>query len=142
MLRQREVAATRAIAEALGIEVGEAVYHSLIVHVGDDEPVQLEYRYVRKDAVPDYLDVDLSVETPNHYLQSWRPLTHAQQRISAVLPSEAQCKALAVKGDEPCLQITRVTSSREGLVSYARILAPVSRYQLAGQLHFSSKVSN
>lgn len=142
VLRHCPVAATRAVAEALGLEVRAQVYHSLIVHVGDDEPVQLEYRYVRKDAAPDYLTVDLTVETPNHYLQNCRPLTDAQQRISAVLPNKAQCRALAVEGGEPCLVITRVTSSREGLVSYARILAPVSRYQLAGQLHFSSKVAN
>lgn len=142
VLRHCPVAATRAVAAALGLDVGEEVYHSLIVHVGDAEPVQLEYRYVRKDAAPGYLRADLSVETPNHYLQSCRPLTDAQQRISAVLPSKVQCRALAIKSDEPCLEITRVTASREGLVSYARILAPAGRYQLAGQLHFSSRVAN
>ena len=141
VLKHRAVAAPRAIAESLRLEERAEVYHSLIVHIGDDLPVQLEYRYVRKDAAPAYLSVDLSVETPNHYLQRCCPLTEAQQRIAATLPSKFECKALSIGKNEPCLLITRTTASREGLVSCARIVAPASRYQLAGQLHFSSKVS-
>lgn len=140
VLRQREVAASKEVASLLGLRPGDPVFHSLIVHVGDGEPVQLEYRYVRKDVVPGYLDVDLSLETPNHYLQRCCPLTDARECISAALPTRTQCAALSIEAMQPCLLITRVTKWRKGLVSYARILAPASRYQLAGQLQFSSNL--
>lgn len=140
VLRQRESAASREVAEMLGLERGDTVFHSLIVHAGDGEPVQLEYRYVRKDVVPGYLDVDFSTETPNHYLQRCCPLTDARECISAALPTRTQCAALMIEPRQPCLLITRVTSWRGGVVSHARILAPASRYQLAGQLHFPGEI--
>lgn len=139
VLRQREVAATREVARSLGLDAGDPVFHSMIVHRADGRPVQLEYRYVRKDAAPGYLDADLAIETPNHFLQRCCPLTEAHECISAALPTKVQRAALAIDALQPCLAITRVTEWRGGLVSYARILAPSSRYQLAGKLHFSSR---
>jgi GntR family histidine utilization transcriptional repressor len=96
--------------------------------------VQLEERYVRADIVPGYLEADLSAETPSEYLQRTRPLVEARQEISAVLPTAAQRAALAIEAGEPCLLIRRTTSAKTGLVSFARILAPSSRYRLIGQL--------
>lgn len=140
VLRHCTCKASRAVAAALDLAVGDEVFHSLIVHLADHVPVQLEYRFVRPDAAPGYLDVDLAVETPNRYLQRHCPLTDARQEVTAALPNTFQSQALGIKRREPCLLITRVTSSHHGLVSHARILAPASRYQLAGQLHFSSKL--
>lgn len=142
VLRHRLDAASRAVAEALELGLGSAVYHSLIAHLADGEALQLEYRYVRRDAAPEYLDSDLTLETPNHVLQRLCPLTFARQEISAALPTRVQCEALHIRGREPCLLITRITASQDRLVSYARILAPASRYQLSGQLHFSSKIAD
>jgi len=142
VLKHTAVAATRHVAAELEIEAGDEVYHSLIVHQADGAPVQLEYRYVRKDAVPGYLEADLRVETPNHYLQRYCPLTDARQEVGAGLPTLRQCEALGIRHGEPCLVITRTTSSHGGLVSYARILAPASRYRLSGQLHFSSWIGD
>jgi GntR family histidine utilization transcriptional repressor len=142
VLRHRVESASRAVADALEIDLGTPVYHSLIAHLADDEALQLEYRYVRRDAAPDYIEADLTTETPNQVLQRLCPLTFARQQISARLPTRAQCEALSIRPREPCLLITRVTASHVGLVSYARIYAPSSRYQLSGQLHFSSKISD
>lgn len=140
VLRQREVIASKEVAAMLGLRAGDTVFHSLMVHMGDGEPVQLEYRYVHKDAVPGYLDVDFSQETPNHYLQRCCPLTDAWESIGAALPTRMQCAALSIGPRQPCLLITRATKWRKGLVSYARILAPANRYQLAGQLQSSSRL--
>lgn len=142
VLRHRIETATQQVAIALRIRVGDQVYHSLLVHKGDSEALQLEYRYVNKEVAPEYLSADLAAETPNHVLQRLCPLTDAWQDISATLPTRAQCDALTIRIGEPCLLITRTTASHEALVSYARILAPASRYQLTGQLHFSSKISD
>jgi GntR family histidine utilization transcriptional repressor len=72
-------------------------------------------------------------------LQRVCPLIDARQELSAALPTEKEAAALAIPRREPCLLITRVTSARLGLVSFARILAPSSRYRLAGELHFSGR---
>lgn len=141
VLQHRIEAAPLAVSTALGMRGGESVFHSLIVHCSDGVALQLEYRYVRPDAAPDYLSADLACETPNHVLQRMCPLTDARQDISAALPTKPQCEALGIKTSEACLLLTRVTSSLGGLVSYARILAPSSRYQLSGQLHFASRIA-
>ena len=139
VMRHCVVGAPALAAAALGLPPRARVFHSLIVHLADGLQVQLEYRYVRMDAAPAYLEADLTHETPNHYLQSRYPLTEARQVIGATMPNAAQCEALSVRRSEPCLLITRVTSSFQGLVSYARILAPARRYQLSGELHYSSQ---
>lgn len=141
VLKQCAVACDAEVAAALELDRGATVYHSLVVHLADEEAVQLEYRYVRPDAVPQYLEVDLTAETPNHYLQRIWPLVEARQEITAVLPKARQCELLGIRRNEPCLLITRITSGRRGLVSYARILAPSCRYRLAGRLHFTARMS-
>lgn len=141
VLRQCALACDAEVAAALELDRGATVYHSLVVHLADEEAVQLEYRYVRPDAVPQYLEVDLTAETPNHYLQRIAPLAEARQEITAVLPKARQCELLGIRRNEPCLLITRITSGSRGLVSYARILAPSSRYRLAGRLHFGVRMS-
>lgn len=142
VLTHRAVPATEALSYALELKKGAQVFHSLIAHLADQEAVQLEYRYVRPDAVPRYLATDFSRETPNEYLQRLCPLTDARQEISAAMPTPKECRILAIDDGEPCLLITRTTAARIGLVSFARILAPASRYRLAGELHFTGRISN
>jgi GntR family transcriptional regulator, histidine utilization repressor len=138
VLRHRIVSAPSAAAAALGLATRAKVFHSLIVHLADGKQLQLEYRYVRIDAAPGYLEADLARETPNHFLQARYPLTAARQVIGATMPTREQCRALRIRRTEPCLLITRVTSSHQGVVSHARILAPASRYQLSGDLQYST----
>lgn len=141
VVRQCAMACDTEVATALELERGASVYHSVIAHLADDEAVQLEYRYVRPDAAPQYLEVDLTVETPNHYLQRICPLVEARQEITAALPKTQECELMDIKRNEPCLLLKRITWAKCGLVSYARILAPSSRYRLSGRLHFSSQIS-
>ncbi len=54
------VGADKEIAAALGLKVGDAVYHSAIVHEENGEPVQFEERWVNPAAAPGYLDQDFT----------------------------------------------------------------------------------
>ncbi len=137
--RHCELPCDAEVAAALELDRGDAVYHSLMVHLADGQPVQLEYRYIRPDAAPEYLSVDLTTETPNQYLQRTCPLVEAHQEIAATTPKAQQCQLLGIRRSEPCLLISRVTRAKCGLVSYARILAPSSRYRIGGRLHFTSQ---
>jgi GntR family histidine utilization transcriptional repressor len=140
VLRHCAIPCSLDVATALDVERGSTIYHSLVTHLADDRAVQLEYRYIRSDAAPEYLKVDLAAETPNHYLQRTCPLIEARQEISAAIASAKECDLLGIRRSEPCLLITRITRAKRGLVSYARILAPSSRYRLNGRLHFTSQV--
>lgn len=142
VLKQAAAAATRKVAAELELQAGDEVFRSIIVHLADRVPVQLEDRHVRKSSAPGYLSADLTLETPNYYLQRCCPLTDVRQEVAAGMPTRGQCEALQIRRGEPCLVITRVTAARVGLVSYVRILAPASRYRLSGQLHFSSRIAD
>lgn len=141
VVRHCSVPCDAEVASALELGRGATVYHSLIAHLADAAPIQLEYRYVRPDAAPEYLGVDLTVETPNQYLQRVCPLVESRQEVTANMARAQQCELLGIRKSEPCLLITRITRARRGLVSYARILAPSSRYRLGGRLHFTSQIA-
>ncbi|WP_394204223.1 histidine utilization repressor [Shewanella waksmanii] len=136
-LKLTVASATGPIAIALGLEEGTQVYHSLLVHCEQDMPLQLEERFVNPQLVPEYLEQDFTRQTPHEYLSMVAPLTEAKHTIEAKLADAEQLELLNIPASEPCLQITRRTWSRQGVVSFARLVHPGSRFRLGGHLTFS-----
>ncbi|QYJ86131.1 histidine utilization repressor [Shewanella mesophila] len=136
-LELTQSAAQAQIAIALGIEEGNPVFYSVLVHCEQGIPLQLEERFVNPQLVPDYLEQDYALQTPHEYLSFVAPLTEARHTIEAIVPNSAQQQALQIDGTEPCLQILRRTWSRQGVVSFARLLHPGSRFRLGGHLTFN-----
>lgn len=134
-----EIDAIPPIAIALGVEIGSQVYHSVVVHNDNGKPVQVEERFVNKTLVPEYLAQDFNLTSPHEYLANTAPLTEARHTIEAISPSEQVCEWLQLYNEEPCLQLIRRTSSKQGVVCFARIIYPGSSYRLGGQLTFSRK---
>ncbi|MGS0725441.1 histidine utilization repressor [Shewanella sp. 0m-11] len=132
-----QTTATGAIAIALGLEEGSAVYQSVLVHCEQGTPLQLEERFVNPKLVPEYLAQDFTQQTPHEYLSMVAPLTEAKHTIEAKMADIAQLALLQIAASEPCLQITRRTWSRQGVVSFARLVHPGSRFKLGGHLTFS-----
>ncbi|RUO36957.1 histidine utilization repressor [Aliidiomarina shirensis] len=130
------VPAPKSIAAALQLAVGAEVLHSVITHFENGQPVQVEDRYVNPELVPAYLDQDYTQSTPHEYLCEVTPLTEASHLIEAVLPSEQLMQWLELDEPEPCLQIQRRTSGREGVVSQATLTHPGSRFRLGGHMTF------
>lgn len=124
------------IAEALGLKRNQPVYFSLIVHIENQLPLQLEARYVSPVLVPDYIKQDFSSQTPHQYLSFIAPLTEAEHTVESIWPDNFTCQHLQLKKAEPCLRLTRRTFSREGAVSLAYLTSPGSRYRLGGHLNF------
>ena len=118
------------MADALGLEIGSAVFHSLVVHSENGVPVQIEDRHVHPDAAPDYLTQDFRSKTPNAYLSEVAPLTGSEHIVEAVMPQPWECKLLTILKSEPCLTIRRRTWSSRGVVSVARLIYPGHRYRL------------
>ncbi|MDX5407448.1 MAG: histidine utilization repressor [Chromatiaceae bacterium] len=137
LLQLTELPCPAVVASALGLKRNEAVYFSLIVHLENNQPLQLEARYVSPRLVPDYVRQDFNQQTPHQYLSQIAPLTEAEHLVEAIWPDDFTCRHLVLKKPEPCLRLTRRTFSREGAVSLAYLTAPGSRYRLGGYLNFS-----
>ncbi|QSX37363.1 histidine utilization repressor [Shewanella sedimentimangrovi] len=138
-VRVLELKATEAsapIAIALGLETGSAVFYSVLVHCEQGLPLQLEERFVNPRLIPEYLAQDFSHLTPHEYLSRVAPLTEARHTIEAIVPKAQVQRRLEIPATEPCLQIIRRTWSRQGVVSFARLIHPGSRFRLGGHLTF------
>lgn len=131
-----EIDALAPIAIALGLELGSRVYYSQLVHYEQDTPLQLEERFVNPQLASGYLQQDFSQITPHEYLAQITPLTEARHIIEAISSTVSIKEKLALKNDEPCLQILKRTWNRQGIVSFARLVHPGNRFRLGGQLTF------
>ncbi|MDC9524511.1 histidine utilization repressor [Pseudoalteromonas sp. Angola-30] len=124
------------IAIALGVEVDSLVYRSVLVHNENDKPLQVEERFVNPALALGYLQQDFSALTPHEYLSSVAPLTQARHTVEAIMPNSQMCQWLNLYNEEPCLQVIRRTWSTKGIVSFARLVSPGSKYRLGGHLTF------
>ncbi|WP_280547118.1 histidine utilization repressor [Halomonas sp. 11-S5] len=123
------------VALRLGVRLGSRVFHTLILHLENDVPIQLERRFVNPRWVPDYLDTDFSRYTPNEVLVAACPITDVEHIVEAVLPDHQAAEWLAIETVSPCLSMIRRTWSGEHLISYARLLHPGERYKLRSSMH-------
>ncbi len=127
------VAATPDVAVWLDLPPGESVFHTVVLHLQNEVPVQLEDRYVNPHVVPDFLEQDYSAITPSEYLVRNVPFDQIEHIVDAVLPTPAQTERLAMPGSEPCLLLTRRTWTRGVPVTMVHCLHPGSRYRLGSR---------
>lgn len=133
VLHVGEERASAEVAASLGLRKGARVFHSVLVHLENGVPIQLEDRYVNPAAAPDYLRTDFTRTSPTLHLLQHAPLTEASYAIEACLPTAEEARHLAMGRDEPCLCMMRRTVSGAHVASVARLLYPGSRYSFAGQ---------
>ncbi|MEW6990394.1 histidine utilization repressor [Colwelliaceae bacterium 6441] len=124
------------LAILLGLKESESVFYSEVLHFENNEPIQLEQRYVSSKLVPEYLQQDFTQITPHEYLSSEAPLTEATHEIEAVLANADICLQLNIEPSTPCLQVKRRTWSSQGVVSLAILTAPGNKYRLGSHLIF------
>lgn len=129
----RSEQATAAVALRLGLQTGDMVFHTLIVHHENLLPLQCEDRFVNPACAPHYLDVDFTRITPTHYLLDVAPLWEAQYAIEAGAPSAREARLLKISPHDPCLIIVRRTVNRDVPITFARLVHPGSRYRVEGQ---------
>jgi GntR family histidine utilization transcriptional repressor len=131
--RLEALSADQPIAARLGLSPGTQVFHSLLVHLQDGVPLQVEDRYVNARIVPDYLQQDFSRTTPGQYLSDLFPLSELEHIVEAVAPEQRMQELLEIDSREPCLLVKRRTWSDERLISCAYLLHPGSRYRLSSR---------
>jgi GntR family histidine utilization transcriptional repressor len=135
-LMLKAIDVTKEIAILLNLKNNEHVFLSQVLHFENDQPIQLEQRYVNAALVPEYLQQDFATITPHEYLSAVAPLTEATHEIEAVLASDDVCQLLSIDSNEPCLQVKRRTWSSKGVVSLAILTAPGNKYRLGNHLIF------
>lgn len=122
----------------LDLNKNEVVYYSEVLHFENNEPIQLEQRFVNGNLVPEYLNQNFTKLTPHEYLSIKAPLTEATHEIEAVLPSSAIAHLLTIELTSPCLQVKRRTWSSQGVVSLAILTSPGHKYRLGSHLVFTN----
>lgn len=126
------VAASEEDARAFELAPGAELFRSVILHLEDGRPLQLEDRLVSPAMAPDYLDQDFTARTPYDYLIAVAPLAQAEHVVQAILPDATVRRRLAMREGEPCLLIRRRTWSGGTVASTALLYHPGDRFDLAG----------
>ena len=106
------------------------VYKVVILHCENEQPIQLEERFVNAALVPDFMDQDFTKVTCSAYLTSIAPLSEAKFTVEAIQPSDILKHHLHLDEGIPCLKVTRNTYSDEKAISYAILYHPADRYKL------------
>jgi GntR family histidine utilization transcriptional repressor len=126
--------AGEALAGEMKLSAGSPVFHSCVLHFENDEPVQLEERWVNPALAPEYALQDFSQTTPNQYLMRVAPLQRVEYRIEAAQPEPSTRSHLTMGESEPCLVLHRRTWSKALVASVANLWHPGTRYRFTG--HF------
>ena len=130
VIQLKETSASESMSMQMGVPIGTKQYHSIIVHLENELPIQLENRYVIASLVPGYMDQDYSQSTPNEYLSKVCPISSIEHVVEAILPSEESQKLLEIQPQTPCIQVSRRTWSDGRLISFASLTHPGTRYKL------------
>lgn len=127
---------TNELAILLNLNVFDDVFYSEVLHFENQDPIQLEQRYVNVTLVPEYITQDFNSITPHEYLTLEAPLTEATHEIEAILAEKRVSELLTIKKTKPCLQVKRRTWSSNGVVSLAILTSPGDKYRLGSRLVF------
>jgi GntR family histidine utilization transcriptional repressor len=125
--------ASEALARRFGLKTGDALFHSVVVHFENGQPIQVEDRHVNPKVAPDYLAQDFTTQTPNAYLMRVAPLQGVSFEIEACAPTPSVGELLQMPASEPCLVLHRQTHSQGQVASVASLWHPASRYRFAGR---------
>lgn len=126
--------ATRYVADALGVKPGANLFTSTVLHLENQQPIQLEQRWVKPTIWPGYLQQDFTLATPHQFLMNQAPFSRGQHTIEACLPTTRTRKLLAMSDEEACLLIHRQTWVGDEPASYVKLYHPGSRFQLTTSL--------
>ena len=134
ILTLEAINASPGLAQEMQMTTGCRLFHSRLLHYENDEPMQLEERWVNAALAPDYLTQDFSQITPNEYLMTVAPLQRVEYRIEARLTDAPTREHLCMTASEPALLLHRRTWSRGTVAMVANLWHPGKRYQFTG--HF------
>jgi GntR family histidine utilization transcriptional repressor len=126
-------AADEALAEAMNLPRGAQVFHSIVVHMENGRPIQIEDRHANPALAPDYLSQDFRTTTPSAYLLAVAPLNEAEHVVEAKAADAEEAQLLEIAPGDPCLVLHRRTWADDRVVTRARFVHPGANYRLGGR---------
>lgn len=121
------------VAKRLGLEPGESVFRTIVVHREQGVPIQLEKRYVNPAMAPGYGKVNFNKTTPGEYLLKSISLQEVEHTVRARMPSAFVSEQLHMEDGEPCLLVERLTWSDGQPVTHVLLYHPGTRFELSGR---------
>ena len=134
ILSLQETVAERDVAAVLGINQGDRVFHTIVVHYRDSAAVQWEECFVNAQLVPAYLKQNYSKVTPQAYLDWVAAATRVEHQVQAVMPDAGITGALGLPAISACLKVTRRNWRADAVVSICTFIYPGS-YSLGAELN-------
>ncbi len=132
MQRLERFAADEALATAFALPQGTVLYHSVVLHFENGEPIQVEDRYVNPAVAPDYIDAHFAQETPSAYLMREAPLSSVQFAIEACAAPDEIAAWLQIGAGDAALVLRRRTFSEDDVASVVVMWHPSDRFQFTG----------
>lgn len=126
--------ASEALALQFEVAAGSALFHSIIVHFENQQPIQVEDRWVNPAAAPAYMEQDYTRITPNEHLMEAAPLQGATYSIEALQAPREVAQMLAIGTGASCLVLRRRTTSSGLVASVVTMWHPGALYQYTGCL--------
>lgn len=127
-----EEKATPYLARQMEMEPYSTVFHSVLVHLDNDVPIQLADRFVKPSIAPEYLKQNFTVLTPAEYLLQLAPIYSAEHIVEAMIPDAWIRELLDINESEPCLALSRKTWVQGEVATFSKFYSPGSRYSLGG----------
>ncbi|MEN8820618.1 MAG: UTRA domain-containing protein [Abyssibacter sp.] len=129
-LSQRRLVAGAGLAQRLEIPAGSALRALRCLHLADEQPFQLETRWICVKAVPEAAEQDFAAEPPGEWLMRLKPLSEAEHRIQAAAARPPEAARLQMATGAPLFVLQRRTWWRGDPVTWARLLHPGDAYEL------------
>ncbi len=126
--------AGEALAHEFKLAASDTLFHTVIVHFENDEPIQVEDRWVNPAIAPEYLQQDFSLTTPNEYLLANVPLQSGQYTVEATPAPAHIAEMLHIKANDACLVLQRKTQSMNQVATLVTMWHPGARYQFSGEI--------
>lgn len=133
VLRLEAIRAGIEQAMAFDLRPGARIFHSLIVHLEDEMPIQIEERFVNPVFAPAYLDQDFAALSTTRYLQSVAAATEIEHVVFALNPDAETRGLLDIGPDEACLRLARRTWVSAVPATHSLFTYPGSRYSLGSR---------
>jgi GntR family histidine utilization transcriptional repressor len=129
-----QASAGEALALQFGLAPGAPLFHSVIVHEENGQPIQVEDRWVNPVCAPAYLQQDFTRITPNEHLMAAAPLQGATYSIEALPAPREVAEMLAVAPGASCLVLKRKTTSNGLVASVVTMWHPGHLYKFTGSV--------
>ena len=126
--------ANDALARQFDLAPGAPLFHSLIVHAENGQPIQVEDRWVNPLCAPAYLEQDFTRITPNEHLMAAAPLQGATYSIEALPAPRDVAEMLGIAAGTSCLVLKRRTTSNGQVASVVTMWHPGDLVKFTGSV--------